>query len=200
MLHDQRSALRQQLRLTRRSISPHIQRMSAKDLLLHCRRWSEFRQARTLAFYLPVQGEISPLPLMRLAHALGKACYLPRIRPFPVGRLVFVRWHPGSRLHRQRWNIREPRQGGRMEARGLDLVFMPLTGFDRQGHRLGMGGGFYDRTLAKLPQRPLRVGLAHDCQQVAAIPACPWDINLQAVVTPSRLTRFRAGTNRRTPL
>lgn len=200
LLPDQRPDLRKQLRLKRRDIPSHIQRKSAKDLLLHCRRWPDFHQARTVAFYLPIQGEISPLPLMHLAHALGKACYLPRIRPFPAGSLVFVRWRPGSRLYRQRWHIREPRHGGRREARGLDLVFMPLTGFDRQGHRLGMGGGFYDRTLAKLPQRPLRVGLAHDSQQVASIPVCPWDINLHAVVTPSGRTSFRAGASRRIPL
>lgn len=187
---DQRNALRKQLRQARRSLSQRRQASAARQLVGRLCFWPPFQQARRIAFYLPVNGEISPLPLIQHCRRLGKACFLPVIRAFPSGKLVFVRFRPGQRLHRQRWNIREPRQGRGISATALDMILMPLTGFDRQGNRLGMGGGYYDRTLAGFSNRALRVGLAHDCQQVEALPAYPWDIPLHAVATPSGVQAF----------
>ncbi len=87
----------------------------------------------------------------------------------------------------------------------LDLLLLPLVGFDADGHRLGMGGGFYDRTLAALRpprcgQRPRLVGIAHDCQRLIQIVPRPWDIPLDAVVTECRVyvrqkQRIGAGTD-----
>jgi 5-formyltetrahydrofolate cyclo-ligase len=70
----------------------------------------------------------------------------------------------------------------------IDIIFTPLVAFDAEGNRLGMGGGFYDRTLENWQQtgRPFPVGLAHDCQQVEMIPTEIWDIPLPALITPSR--------------
>lgn len=69
----------------------------------------------------------------------------------------------------------------------LDAIFMPLVGFDREGHRLGMGGGFYDRTLAftrHWPRAvPKLVGLGHHSQEVARLPVQPWDVSLHAIAT-----------------
>lgn len=187
-----RSALRRQLRSKRRSLSPLMQRQASRALVNHCRHWQTFQAAGSLAFYLPVGGEIDPRPLMQHAHRLGKHCFLPLIRPFPAHTLTFVRWRPGQRLYSRRWHIREPRQGLRVTAGRLDMIFMPLTAFDLEGGRLGMGGGFYDRTLAAKAAcpRPLRVGLAHDCQQVEQVPSETWDIRLHAVLTPSGLRRI----------
>ncbi len=84
---EQRNALRRQLRSKRRMLPRHVQQQASAALLRHCRRWSPFVHARAVAFYLPVLGEISPLPLMQRAHALGKQCYLPCIRPFPANTL-----------------------------------------------------------------------------------------------------------------
>ena len=70
---------------------------------------------------------------------------------------------------------------------------MPLVGFDNKGNRLGMGGGFYDRTLANLDRlsyRPLLIGVAHDCQQADALPVMQWDIPLNAIVTPTQTIRI----------
>ena len=195
LLTEQRHSLRKHLRRIRRDLSPSDQKIAARQLLRRCRHWPVFLQARSLAFYLPIQGEINPLPLMQLAHRLGKTCYLPRMRSFPPGKLVFMRWHPGQRHHKQQWHIREPRQGRGLAADRLDIIFMPLTGLDRQGNRLGMGGGFYDRTLAGM-YRPWRVGLAHDFQLVDQVPACPWDMRLHAAVMPGR--RLQISRPRRT--
>ncbi|RZU47041.1 5-formyltetrahydrofolate cyclo-ligase [Fluviicoccus keumensis] len=193
----QRDALRKQLRQLRRSLSKQQQSANARLLVGRLRFWAPFRQARRIAFYLPVNGEISPLPLIHLARHLGKTCFLPVIRLFPTGKLIFVRYRPGQRLFRQRWNIREPRQGRGCAANTLDMIFMPLTGFDGEGNRLGMGGGYYDRTLAGIANRAFRVGLAHDCQKVVSVPSCPWDISLHAAATPSGLEEFGSRPSRR---
>ena len=69
----------------------------------------------------------------------------------------------------------------------LDIIFTPLVAFDSSGNRLGMGGGFYDRTLAACKARgPALVGLAHQCQQSDALPHAPWDVPLHAIATPQK--------------
>ena len=78
---------------------------------------------------------------------------------------------------------------------GLDLILLPLVGFDLKGNRLGMGGGYYDRTLSYLRHRrfwikPRLVGVAHECQKVDSLIARPWDIPLDAVVTETAFYRF----------
>jgi 5-formyltetrahydrofolate cyclo-ligase len=99
-------------------------------------------------------------------------------------------------MHLNKFSIREPKPDVTAIALPvqLDVIFMPLVAFDAQGQRLGMGGGFYDRTLATLPQdsqKPLLVGLAHQCQQVETVPTEPWDVPLPLVLTPQQLWDFR---------
>ena len=83
----------------------------------------------------------------------------------------------------------EDRAEARLPGHRLDLVIVPLVAWDNGGHRLGMGGGFYDRTFAQSPRPPLW-GLAYDGQRVAALPRAPWDVALDAVVTESGLKEF----------
>lgn len=101
-------------------------------------------------------------------------------------------------LRPNRFGIPEPAGTTVFRARQLDLLLMPLVGFDTAGHRLGMGGGFYDATLAYMRQRrhwrkPRLIGVAFECQRVTALPHDPWDMPLDAVLTEKRLYRFRAG-------
>lgn len=106
--------------------------------------------------------------------------------------MVFVRVWPGSRLVVNRWGIAEPKPALRhsISPRALDLVLMPLVGFDEAGHRIGMGKGFYDRTFAfrrNTRRRPALVGLAHECQKVAGgITPSAWDVALDALATSRR--------------
>ena len=95
-----------------------------------------------------------------------------------------------------RFGIPEPsRRNRRLRlAWTLDLLLVPLVGFDTECHRLGMGGGYYDRTLSYLShrdhwRRPRLIGLAHECQRVAALPVRPWDIPLDFVVTERQVYR-----------
>ena len=89
-------------------------------------------------------------------------------------------------MKENRFGIKEPIDGSPSSAQTLDLILIPLVGFDQRGNRLGMGGGFYDRTLAfklKTPQRPNLIGLAHECQRVEHLETDPWDIPMTGILT-----------------
>ncbi len=184
-----RAALRRQLRLTRRALAPHQQRQAAHKLYRQLCHAPCFRRARHIALYLPNDGEIDPRPLLRAAQRRKKATYLPVLKPWPKTRMEFQRIRPGQRLRRNRFGIAEPRidLAHIRPAWALDLLLMPLVGFDPQGGRLGMGGGFYDRTLAfrqrRQGLRPTLLGLAHECQKVDSLPLEAWDVPLDATVT-----------------
>lgn len=185
-----RKALRQQLRQLRRSLSPRQQRQAARGLRRQLATHPHFRRARHLGVYLPNDGEIDPRPLIELAHRHKQSVYLPVLKAWPRTRMVFQRLDRRERLQRNRFGIFEPRP--RLERQRpiwtLDLVLLPLVGFDDRGGRLGMGGGFYDRSLAYLRRRqtwhkPTLLGLAHEIQRVDRLPLAPWDVALAATVT-----------------
>lgn len=146
--------------------------------------------AYTVAVFLSFDGELDTRPLIDRLWRAGKRVYLPVLHPFSPGNLLFLHYHPESELVVNRLNISEPKLDVRdvLPLERLDVLVTPLVAFDTQGQRLGMGGGFYDRTLQNWQQHGLQpVGYAHDCQQVDALPSEEWDIPLPTVVTPSRL-------------
>lgn len=182
-----RSELRRELRERRRALSACAQRRAARALALRLRQLPKLRRARHVALYWPNDGEIDP----RLLHHYKprhQHLYLPVLQAFPAQTLGFVRWSGSARLARNRFGIPEPRRGARRPAHAMDVILLPLVGFDDRGNRLGMGGGFYDRTLAFMTRHPLRkkpslAGLAHACQQVPALDAATWDVPLHMIVT-----------------
>ncbi len=185
-----RPALRRKLRQTRRQLSSAQQRHAARRLYRQLSHHPLFRRARHIALYLPNDGEIDPRLLLRAAQRRGKATYLPVLNPWPRTRMVFQRIEPGERLRRNRFGIFEPviRTARQRRVWALDLLLMPLVGFDGNGGRLGMGGGFYDRSLAyrarrKKSHKPTLLGLAHECQRVDRLPLETWDVPLLGTVT-----------------
>lgn len=185
-----RPALRRKLRKTRRQLSPAQQRHAARRLYRQLSHHPLFRRARHIALYLPNDGEIDPRLLLRAAQRRGKATYLPVLNPWPRTRMVFQRIEPSERLRRNRFGIFEPviRTARQRRVWALDLLLMPLVGFDGNGGRLGMGGGFYDRSLAyrarrKKSHKPTLLGLAHECQRVDRLPLESWDVPLLGTVT-----------------
>lgn len=186
-----REMLRARMRSRRRELSSFEQRQAAANMLRQLRNCLRYRLARRAAFYLATDGEIDPGPLLHHALAMGKSCYLPVLKPLKQKELHFVRYRPGTPLKKNRYGIEEPALPGSNIAvlNTLDIIFMPLVAFDRQGHRLGMGGGYYDRTLRRLGTntKPLRIGLAHGFQEVSHLPAAPWDIPLDYIVTEREL-------------
>ncbi|MCY1403795.1 putative 5-formyltetrahydrofolate cyclo-ligase [compost metagenome] len=193
MIHAQdlsRPALRRLLREARRSLPAHQQKTAARKLYLQMAQHPLFRRARHIALYLPNDGEIDPRPLLLAAQKRGKATYLPVLSRWPQTHMTFQRVGNGERWKRNRFDIHEPLpdRGRQRKAWALDLLLLPLVGFDPQGGRLGMGKGFYDRTLAYLGrrknwQKPTLLGLAHECQKVDRLDMASWDVPLQATVT-----------------
>ncbi|HPE81903.1 MAG TPA: 5-formyltetrahydrofolate cyclo-ligase, partial [Gammaproteobacteria bacterium] len=181
-------ALRRQLKQLRSSLSARA-RSDAEALVIHqLLHQPRFLRARRVAGYFGRNGEIDPMPLLARAAAMHKHCYLPVLHPFRAGSLWFCRWHPGERLRLNRYGIPEPvpSAGAMIPARWLDVVVVPLLGFDSDCHRLGMGGGYYDRTFSfarrhRLASRPYLIGVAHEVQRVDALPIRPWDVQLDSV-------------------
>lgn len=185
-----RHTLRQQLRARRNALSPQQQQRAAQQLTQQLSRHLWFKQAQHIGFYLPSDGEIDPCPLLRLALALGKSCYLPVI--LAKNRLQFRRVTTHTPLIKNRFGIGEPPAGTQIRPNWLlDLVFMPLVGFDLHGNRLGMGGGYYDRSFSHSTSQPhpvgRRVGLAHSCQQVTSLIPAHWDVPLAAIATEQKI-------------
>lgn len=187
--------IRRDMRQQRHSLPARERARAADRLARHLVRTRPFRRARRVACFLSSDGEIDTNPVIRAAWRLGKQVYLPTLAPFGPRRLWFRRYRPNTPLERNRYGIPEPRGGRRLDGRELDLVLTPLVAFDDRGRRLGMGGGYYDRTFAHLRQlswqRPRLLGLAYAFQRVGPLPAEPWDVPLCGVVTERGLTRFR---------
>jgi 5-formyltetrahydrofolate cyclo-ligase len=188
-----RPQLRRLLRHNRRALSPAEQRQAAKGLYRQLAQNPLFRRARHVSLYLPMDGEIDPRLLLRAAQKRGKTTYLPVLSAWPRTKMVFQRVRPGEKFKPNRFRIPEPRINARRQRKiwTLDLVLMPLVGFDPEGGRLGMGGGFYDRSLAYLARRkawrkPVLLGLAHECQKVAKLAVASWDVPLAGTVTDKR--------------
>ncbi len=190
----QPTALRARLRARRRALSAARQRIAARNLLHNVLRLAEIRSARNVALYFPNDGEIDPRPLLQRLKRMRKRCYVPLLSELFHNRLWFV--PVGARTRTNVFGIPEPvvPARARRSARELDLIFLPLVGFDRRGNRIGMGGGFYDRTFAFLLGRdrwrhPKLIGLAHACQEVDALKPAEWDVPLAAVVTDKEIIR-----------
>ena len=185
-----RPQLRRMLRKARQALTPCQQREAARGLYRQLAQHPLFRRAKHISLYLPADGEIDPRLLLRAAQRRGKAIYLPVLSPWPQTKMVFQRIRPGEKFRPNRFRIPEPRHNAARQRKvwALDLVLLPLVGFDEFGGRLGMGGGFYDRSLAYLARRktwrkPTLLGLAHECQKVERLDQASWDVPLQGTVT-----------------
>jgi 5-formyltetrahydrofolate cyclo-ligase len=180
---DLRARLRRSLR-TRRAAQPLADRAAdARRIAGHLLAQIESLHPRSLAAYWADEGEPDLGPLLEEAHRRGVGLAL----PVPSGRtLHFVRWSPGVPLRTARFGIPVPESGLRIEPTELDWVLVPLVAFTMRGQRLGRGGGFYDRTFARRTPGvcPLLVGVAYAWQEVESLPRAPWDVDLDAVVTP----------------
>lgn len=184
-----RQQIRQQIRLRRRALTPEQQTQFALLAADRMMAYPPVLLAHTVAVFLSFDGELDTRPLIDQLWRAGKRVYLPVLHPFSPGNLLFLHYHPSSDLVVNRLKIREPKLDVRdvLPLAELDVLVTPLVAFDVSGQRLGMGGGFYDRTLQNWQQYRLQpVGYAHDCQQVDSLPSEEWDIPLPAVITPGK--------------
>lgn len=177
-----RNALRREMRQRRRGLQNFRRLLADHALARHLVNLPAYRRARNLAVYWPADGEADVRAVAAHAWSSGKRLYLPVVGH--GGKMRFAPWKPSARLRPNRFGIPEPaRLLQHVSARRLDLVVMPLVAFDDRGNRLGMGGGYYDRALGGQRRRPLLVGAAYSFQQVPSIPAQPWDVPINVVIT-----------------
>jgi len=190
-----RQQLRKAMRQTRRALSPQQRECAARQFAQRFSKTRLFINSQHVAFYMTNDGELDPLPLMDIAWSMGKTCYLPVLDAPYQKKLLFAQYRKKDPVIFNRYGIAEPVVAAcrRVRAQQLDLVLTPLVAFDRRGNRIGMGGGFYDRSFAFLRQReqwikPRLVGVGYSFQEIDAIEGQSWDVPLSAIATDCGLT------------
>lgn len=188
--------LRRTCRRARRALSEQDQYRHSRDFTQLAQTQRSILQARRIAAYIAADGELDPAPLVTLLQQRGKQVFLPVLRPHPRFKLWFLRYPIDSPLTANRYGIPEPELRQRHIAMpwSLQLLLVPLVAFDAQCNRMGMGAGYYDRSLAYLRNRrhwrhPRLVGIAHECQRVDSLPQREWDVPLDMVITERRVYR-----------
>ncbi len=195
---ESRAVIRQQLRQRRRQLSQQQRREAMQEISSHLLRSSEFRSSQRIAGFLPNEGEPDLAAVMARANQHKKHWFLPVIGRPNLNKLWFGEYRLGDVLLPNRFGINEPiiRLCDAPPVWGLDMVLMPLVAFDQQGNRLGMGKGYYDRSLQHLHLRkhwrkPLLIGVAYDFQRFNTLPFQPWDVPLDGYVTEQGFFRIK---------
>jgi 5-formyltetrahydrofolate cyclo-ligase len=180
-----KSAIRKEMRRRRKQLSFFQQQHAARKLSVSLKKQKALKKAINIGLYFPCDGEISPLHYMQ-QHPKQRF-FLPVIMNRATKKMAFSQFRSTKQLQKNYLNIFEPRKHtSKIFAQHLDVLLIPLTAFDKEGHRIGMGGGFYDRLLSHRCLKfraPQCIGLAHACQQVGHIETDQWDISMPAIVT-----------------
>ena len=180
-----RNQLRQQIRKTRANLTALQQQQAEDSITQQALALIEAQNAQHIALYVSFDGEISTEKLIKTLWAQDKHVYLPVLHPFNSNHLLFLRYLPDTPMLKNKFGIWEPKLNVQnvLPLDELDILFTPLVAFDKQGNRLGMGGGFYDRTLQNWQNSSfIPVGLAHQCQQVEQLPTEAWDVPLHRIL------------------
>ena len=188
-----RQHLRTEVRQRRRALTPQQQQQAAHQAAQQVADHPRIQAAHSVAIFLSFDGELPTRPAIERLWSLGKRVVLPVLHPFSPGHLLFLDYQPDTELIPNRLRISEPGLDVRhiLPLPQLDVILTPLVAFDDSGQRLGMGGGFYDRTLAHWRTHgPYPIGLAHECQQVETIPTEAWDVPLPEIITPGKVWRW----------
>jgi 5-formyltetrahydrofolate cyclo-ligase len=206
---ERKAELRQAIYNSLNSMTPEVRRQKSQVICRHLQELPEYRPARTIMAYVALEMEPDPWPLVREAWAAGKGVAMPRVDP-PLEEpqipkvhdrrlLPFVLEeqllddpadHPGLRM--DVFGIFEPKSAAaEIPVSEIALVLVPCLAFDRRGHRMGKGGGFYDRFLGRQDMTAVSCGLAFSEQVFAQLPNCPHDRPVDVLVTETGITDFR---------
>jgi len=164
------------------------------EQLLHL---PQLQQTCVIGSYFSVRAELPTHQLNQHLINAGHLLALPVLHPINAGHLLFLSLNQSTRWVHNQYQIPEPELHAQhiVPLQHMQLMLVPLVGFDHHGNRMGMGGGFYDRTLSGwrkgLYPSLLPIGLALDCQQVEQLPNNPWDVPLPMVITPTKVWDFR---------
>ncbi|HLA19989.1 MAG TPA: 5-formyltetrahydrofolate cyclo-ligase [Pseudolabrys sp.] len=188
-IQNEKSALRAAA-LTLRDALPAAERQAAAETIATRSFPIAIKPGTIVSGFSPMKSEISPLPLLRSLSDAGASLALPVVqgRGLP---LIMRAWHFGAPLKSGQWGIREPMPPAPDVK--PDILIVPLTCFDRQGHRIGYGAGYYDMTIAALRARKnvVAVGIAFAAQEIPQVPATEHDARLDLVLTEREVIDFR---------
>ena len=185
--------LRTQKREQRRSLNSSEQTQHATQLAHQITKHPRFLSCKRIACYLTHDGEIDPIYIIEQAWLRDKQVYLPVLHPLKNS-LHFAQFDPGTNMRTNKYGIAEPDAPPKdcLKAQQLDLMLVPLVAFDDDNNRLGMGGGFYDRSLAHRNSQqgnnnPYLIGVAHELQKTDKLPVEKWDIRMDAIATEEKI-------------
>ncbi|RKG36356.1 5-formyltetrahydrofolate cyclo-ligase [Acinetobacter guerrae] len=189
------SRLRKQLRSQRRLLSFFDQKKAERKTLQRLRHTSHFQKSKKIGLYLHAFGEVHTQLLIEECYKFKKQVFFPMICNMN-NQLMWVKvsrhQYRNKRFSHHPLGMKEPMASRGHHVSHLDLLVMPLLACDHKGTRIGMGGGFYDRTLASAPHKPFRLGLAHAFQLLdQTLTRQSWDQPLDALLTPDHLYRFK---------
>lgn len=186
-------ALRKTLLTQREQLEATEVQADSLKISEHCIQSQEFTHSQHISIYLAVRNEVDTQAIINAATELHKIIYLPVIHPQRGNQLAFYPYQPGDPLTVNRFGIAEPETAGQtaMMPWELQLIILPVVGFDHRGYRLGHGAGHYDRSLAfvnEMPNatRPALLGLAYDWQEVDQLPTDAWDVPMDGIITPAK--------------
>ena len=192
---DLRYYLRQLIRSRRQALTLEQQTNAAELLNAQLQGHPKIKSSTKIAVYLANDAELNPELFIQWCWQQDKEVYLPVLHPFTKGHLLFLRYTSEAKMITNKYGIKEPVLDvtNICPLDELDVLCTPLVAFDESGGRLGMGGGFYDRTLSYWQKRhasdhnakPYPIGLAHDCQKVEEVPTEHWDIPIPEIITPT---------------
>ncbi|VAW86263.1 5-formyltetrahydrofolate cyclo-ligase [hydrothermal vent metagenome] len=194
MIDSTQKKQRQECRNKRKSLLPAYRKKATLAATNNLKKLFCFQKSKRVACYVANDGEISPHLIINFLWKQKKSCYLPALDPLKIKKLRFLTYDRDSQLHNNHYGIAEPNASikNSLQPWALDLIITPVVGFDCDGHRIGMGGGYYDRTLSYLRTRqhwrkPYIVGFTFDEQELVHIHTNKWDIPMNAIVTPTRV-------------
>jgi 5-formyltetrahydrofolate cyclo-ligase len=190
--------LRQKYRQARRALSIEQQSKAALALLAQINANHVLNNTKTIALFIANDGEINLEPVANYCWQHQIETFLPVLHSEKAGYLTFGKYDEFTPMMNNRFGIPEPdmKHSSSIPVKQLDIVMMPLVAFTKNGQRLGMGGGFYDRTFEYLKndkQFSTRlIGVAHHCQQADVIATEFWDIDMHAIVTDKQFIDIKA--------
>ncbi len=180
--------MREELCLKRQLVSKSDRKIAAESALKHLLQSQLFQKSQNIGCYLALDHELDCLPIILEIWKAHKNCFVPRM--LAKQQLEFVKIYEKSALALNKFNILEPQEASPFPIQQLDLVIVPLVAFDKNGNRIGMGGGYYDRAFSFLKEnfaKPKMLGLAYQFQEIAEFTPDPWDISLDGVLTETQL-------------
>lgn len=183
--------IRQDIRTQRRNLSLKQQEIAAEHLAEQLIQHTTFKHSENIACYLATEGELSLMPFIQACWQRNKNVFLPVLQPRNHQPLWFVPFTPTTRLIPNRYGILEPEHTRKQRHKkiiALDSIFLPLVAFDLTGNRIGMGAGYYDRTLKNIKTRtlwlkPRLIGVGYAFQQVKNITSNAWDVPMHFIST-----------------